>query len=481
MKPETNKLLPINKAAEWALQAARQQQWTEAAQRWSVLRKAYPEHAMVWLQGAKAHIEADALDQAAQLLEYARQHFPDNVNSFLISAELAIKLERWKETEAYLQQCRENFPHFAQTWILSAEYSEHRGKQDKAIEYNGQARKCAPEQIAPFIQYAELAMRAQHWNDALERWELLRTHFPKHPIGYQRAAEAARKSGNNRLARELTLSLEYGDSIISDKSPKIAVTKKRRSRNLFGLIWAKAIFNLRSENQRNHLSNAWLVLEPMLHILVFYIVFGLLLQRGGENFLVFLFAGQIPWLWISKSVSGSSGSILAGQNLMLQTGLPAIVFPLINLLKISIQQVLMFLLLFGFLWWQGYYPNVLWWWFFPVMLVQLLLIIAATCAVAAVIPFARDLNYLVQTGLMLLMFGSGIFYDYRTLPIEFQDVFLLNPVAFLLKSYRDILIDGVLPDYIMLGYWGLGSLIACLIIVKIYSRLQYIYPRIVME
>lgn len=52
---------------------------------------------------------------------------------------------------------------------------------------------------------------------------------------------------------------------------------------------------------------------------------------------------------------------------------------------------------------------------------------------------------------MLLMFGSGIFYDYRTLAIEWQNVFLLNPIAFLLKSYRDILIDGVLPDYIMLA------------------------------
>lgn len=361
-----------------------------------MLRKAYPEHPMVWFQGAKAHIEAGELDQAEQLLTYGRQCFPNNPNSFLISAELAIKFEHWKEAEAFLQYCRENFPDFAQTWMLSAEYSEYRGNQDKAIEYNQQARKCAPELIGPFIQYAELTMRAQQWNDALERWELLRTHFPKHPIGYKRAAEAARKLGNNRLARELSLRLEYGDSIISDKSPKIAVIKKRRSRNLFGLIWTKAIFNLRSESQRNHLSNAWLVLEPMLHILVYYIVFGLLLQCGGENFLVFLLAGQIPWMWISKSVSGGSGSILAGQSLMLQTGLPAIIFPLINLLKISFQQVLIFILLFGFLWWQGFPPNALWWWLFPIMLVQFLLRIAATCTVAAIIPFARDLNYLVH-------------------------------------------------------------------------------------
>ncbi|TXL11854.1 phosphate ABC transporter permease, partial [Methylococcaceae bacterium HT3] len=114
-------------------------------------------------------------------------------------------------------------------------------------------------------------MRAEQWEDALDHWELVRTRFPDAPSGYHRAAEAARKIGNYKLARKLLLSLEYGEQDRDDE----LIVKKTPSRvighghpiNLIELIWTKAIFNLRSEGQRNYLSYAWLLLEPILHIL----------------------------------------------------------------------------------------------------------------------------------------------------------------------------------------------------------------------
>ena len=485
MKPETNNFLSINKAAEWANQAAQENKWSEAAQRWAVLRKAYPGQPMVWLQGAKAHIEANQLEQAEQLLKYGREHFSGNPNAFIISAELAMQRMQWKSAESFLQHSREKFPDFAQTWITSASCMERQGLIDEAITYNRRARESFPDIIAAFIQYAEIAMRAEQWAEALERWQLVRKLFPGANIGYQRAAIAAKKLGNNRLARQLLLELEYGENI-SDNERSIAShsperRNRRRSIHLLELVWTKAIFNLRSEAYRNYLSYAWLVLEPLLHILVFYIIFSLLLHRGGENFLVFLFAGQIPWIWFSKAVSGSSASIIAGKNLMLQVGLPPIIFPLINLLKISLQHIPVFLMLFGFICLQGFLPNIYWWFLIPLIFVQLLLTAACTCFVAAVIPFARDLNFLVHTGLMFLMFGSGVFYDYKTLSVEWQELFLLNPIAFLLNSYRDILIYNSAPDLIALATWGVISLLACLLMAFIYAKLRYIYPKVVME
>ena len=100
---------------------------------------------------------------------------------------------------------------------------------------------------------------------------------------------------------------------------------------------------------------------------------------------------------------------------------------------------------------------------------------------AAVIPFVRDLAYLVPTGLMFLMFCSGIFFDYRTIPEEWQEWFLLNPMAFLIKSYREVLIEGVTPDMHTLAWWGLGSAVASALTMLAYDRLRYLYPRIVLK
>lgn len=477
-----NELLPLDKAAEWANQAALKNNWPVAAQRWTVLRRAYPGQGKVWIQGAKAYIETNELEQANQLLQHARQHFPQNPNAFLISADLAIKQQEWDAAETFLQYAREKFPDFTATWLTSAKCSEHKGNQKKAEEYNLQARERFPELIEPFVQYAELAMRTQEWRTALERWQLVRKYFPDAAIGYRSAAEVARKLGESRLARQLLLSHEFGEQLFdNERQPIESSSKPSRSGTLSGLIWTKAIFNLRSEGHRNYLSYAWLALEPMMHILVYYVVFGLIMKQGGENFIIFLLVGQIPWMWFSKAVSGSSGSILAGQNLMLLVGVPAIIFPLINLVKVSLQQIPVFLLLLGFIALQGFLPNIFWWWLIPTFIVQMFLIAAVTCTVAAIIPFSRDLNYLVQIGLMFLMFGSGIFYDYKTLSVELQELFMLNPVAFIIGCYRDILIDGVLPDVIMLGWWGLGSIICCLLLLAVYKKLRYVYPRIVME
>jgi lipopolysaccharide transport system permease protein len=247
------------------------------------------------------------------------------------------------------------------------------------------------------------------------------------------------------------------------------------------LIWTNAVFNMRAEVQRSYLSYGWLILEPLLYMVVYYAVFDKLLQRGGEGFVVFLLTGLVPWMWFSKAVNSSSSSIIAGNKLMLQVGLPSIVFPLVNILQATLKQVPIFILLLCLMWLNGHVPGLHWFALIPVLIIQALLIIACACAIAAVIPFVRDLSYLVPTGLTFLMFLSGIFYDYKNISEPWQSRFLMNPVAFLLKSYREILLDGTTPDFKTLMIFGIVSGIACLLLLLAFKKLRYIYPRIVAE
>jgi len=485
MSSDIDNLPSPQETFDWPSQAMRERKWSEAAKRWAVLREVYPNQAATWIQGAISHTEAGELEQAEKLLTYARQHFPSNPNALIQSAELAMRRNEWEIAEPFLQQARDRFPDFMHTWMKSADYAVSQHDLEQATTYNKEARRCAPDQPGPYIQYAELAMRAEQWEEALNRWEILRRQFPKIPVGYLRAAEAARQLGRTKQARQLTLAHQYGEDIFDSESGNKNKTNQGAAHanlgRLLELIWTKAIFNLRSEIHRNYLSYGWWVLEPLLYMVVYYVVFGLLLNRGGENYTVFLLTGLIPWMWFTKAVSGSSNSILAGQNLMLQVGLPSIVFPLVSTLQATLKQIPVFILLLGFVWSQGYNPDTNWWALLPVIIVQALLTTAFASAVAAIIPFVRDLSYLVPTGLTFLLFLSGIFYDYRSISEEWQGLFLLNPVAFLLKSYREIFMEGVLPDLFTLMWWGVGSTAACLLLLLAYKRLRYVYPRIVME
>jgi lipopolysaccharide transport system permease protein len=479
----------LENAFEWPRQAMREQNWSDATQRWAILRKAYPNRPATWFQGATAHIEAGELQQAENLLKQAQQHFPNHPNLLIDFATLNMRKQEWSVAEDLLQQAREDYPDNVQTWIRSAECAEGLGNIEQAGKYYQKSCQIAPDNQGPYIQYAELAMRNKQWEQALERWKILRNHFPKNPAGYHRAAEAAHKLNQPKEARKLILAQQYGLDIFEDNKHKKnhpeRITKinspNTNIKKLLELIWTKANFNLQSEVHRNYLSYAWWVLEPLLHMITYYIVFGLLLNRGGENYPVFLLTGLVPWMWFTKAISSSSNSVLAGQNIMMQVAVPSIYFPLVMLLQTTIKQFPVFILLIGFVWLQGYPPEAHWWGLVPIVIVQAILTMAFACAIAAVIPFIRDLSNLVPTGLTFLMFLSGIFYDYKSIAEDWQDLFLLNPMAFLLKCYRDIFIDGIVPDLSILAWWGLGSTISCLLIIFTYQRLRYVYPRIVME
>ncbi len=247
------------------------------------------------------------------------------------------------------------------------------------------------------------------------------------------------------------------------------------------LIWTNAVFNVRAEVQRSYLSYLWLILEPLLYMVVYYVVFDKLLQRGGEGFVVFLLAGLVPWMWFAKAVNSSSGSIMQNNKLILQIGIPPIVLPLITIMQASLKQIPIFILLLCLMWLSGYSPGLHWLALIPVLVIQALLIVACACATASIIPFVRDLAYLVPTGITFLMFLSGVFYDYRNISEPWQSRFLMNPVAFLLKSYREILIDNTTPDFNTLAIVGLISGTACLLLLILYKQLRYTYPRIVAE
>jgi len=212
------------------------------------------------------------------------------------------------------------------------------------------------------------------------------------------------------------------------------------------LVIIKVRFNLRSEATQSYLSYAWWLLEPLLQMGVYYIVFDILLHRGGEDFVPFLLCGIVPWLWFARSVNNSSRSIVQGKGLISQTYLPKPFFPLVIIGQDLVKQQVVFLLLFGFLLYYGYMPSVEWLWLIPIVITQLMLIIAVAFLVSFIVPFARDIQYLINAGLMMMMFGSGIFYSYESVLLpEHREIFLMNPMANLIVSYRMVLMDGTAP------------------------------------
>ena len=247
------------------------------------------------------------------------------------------------------------------------------------------------------------------------------------------------------------------------------------------LLFFKVKCRLKSEASTSYLNYGWWIMEPILHMATFYLVFGILMNRGTDDFVVYLLCGLIPWLWFNKSVSNSTDSIRSGRSIMMQTSVPITLFPAEVVTQDLAKQLVVFALFLLFLVMYGMDPSMHWFAILPIALTQLTLILAISFLVALVVPFLPDMKYLVQTGLMLMMFGSGIFYSYDVMLPQHREIFFLNPMANLIKNYREILMLHHWPDWSALAVIFVASSITLGLCIYFLRQHRTTYVRLILE
>lgn len=248
------------------------------------------------------------------------------------------------------------------------------------------------------------------------------------------------------------------------------------------LVLTKVHLNLKSEAAKSYLSYTWWILEPALFVGVFYLVFGVFMATRTDNFVVFLVCGKIPFLWFARTVNNSANAILAGRGLMNQIDIPKVFFPSVVILQDAVKSSVVFAIMLIFIWVMGITPAESWISIPIIMFVQLLFIAAVALIGAAVVPFIPDLKYIIATLVMMVMFASGIFYDYRKVILEsHQDLFLLNPMANLIRSYREVLLGGQWPDWRSLIIIACISSLVIVFMLSIYRQVGSRYPRLVLQ
>ncbi len=254
------------------------------------------------------------------------------------------------------------------------------------------------------------------------------------------------------------------------------------SRNFWPLVFTQVQLNLKSEASKSYLNYVWWILEPGLFVAVFYIVFGVLLKIGGPDFLPFLICGKIVYLWYARTVTNSSGAILLGKGLINSVYIPKLFFPLVVVFQDSVKQLFVFSVLVIVLLVLGVEPTLTWLYLPVVAVVQLTFIAASGLVASAIVPWLPDFRFIVATGLQLLMFGSGIFYRYEfVVAPEYHSLFLANPLAALIESYRLVLLYDSVPDFGRLTTIALASIGVVVLATYFIERYNATYSKLVVQ
>ncbi len=226
---------------------------------------------------------------------------------------------------------------------------------------------------------------------------------------------------------------------------------------------------LKVKYRNSALGFVWSLLNPILVMIVFTVVFSFILRfdlgtRG--NFPFHLLAALLPWNFFSQSVQLASGGIVGNAPLVRKVYFPRAVLPLsvigANLVGFAIEMgvFIVFLTVFAIL---GYFPYP-----FYLYLVFLVVLVPALVAftvglsllVSAVNVFFRDIEHLISILILVWFYASPVIYPFgmvvksagqRGLP-WLPLVYKLNPMASLIICFRDIFYWTKMPSLTLMAY-----------------------------
>ena len=170
----------------------------------------------------------------------------------------------------------------------------------------------------------------------------------------------------------------------------------------YQIIKYRSLAELRAEVRRGYLGILWWVVEPLLYMSVFFVLFAMGLRKGGIDAVPFFLTGLVPWKWFATCVSKAGGVLESNSNVLKQVNLPVFIFPSVTVVVNTFKFAVIFLILIVFLIFFTEPNYAVWWSLLLILTVQFVFTTAVTFWLAGIVPIIPDLRNVIQNCLMLL-------------------------------------------------------------------------------
>jgi ABC-type polysaccharide/polyol phosphate export permease len=235
---------------------------------------------------------------------------------------------------------------------------------------------------------------------------------------------------------------------------------------LYELVWRDLVLRYRG----SVLGFAWTLLNPLLFMAVYTLVFSVYLNSGVHAYPLFLLSGMIPWLWVSSAISQAVTSIIDGRSFVGKTLLPTELLVIVPVLSNGLNFLITIVLLFFVSLAIGI--NVIWALaFLPLLLViQLCITLGFALLAATLNVFYRDFQQIVTYLLMAFVFLTPIFYERARVPVNLQWMVKFSPIAAMISGYQHVFYFGTPPRWQDLLFAGVFGVVLLLVALSYFNR-----------
>lgn len=235
--------------------------------------------------------------------------------------------------------------------------------------------------------------------------------------------------------------------------------------------------DIRGKYKGSFLGILWSFINPLLQVVVYWIVFPYLMGRGamdGENYLIYLITGLIPWTFFMSVVSQGTNCIKANAGIINKVYFPREILPISMVASGLINFFISCIIIVVFLIGSGVGIS------YHIFLVPVIAIVEATLALGivfilcAVNVYVQDVENIVQFILNMLMYGTPIIYQLK----QFNSAGILykliewNPMTTIINSYRDVFMYHQWVNWKNLGLVFILALIILMFGYQVFRKLE---------
>ncbi len=231
--------------------------------------------------------------------------------------------------------------------------------------------------------------------------------------------------------------------------------------------------DLTGKYKKSVLGFLWTMVDPLLQLIVYTLVFTYILPMGIENFYIHLFVALVPWNFFSSCMVGGSTVIVNQQDMIKKIYFPREVLAISYVVSQFISMGLSFLVVFIVLIISGTGLNLAGVACLPVvMIVQFVYCMGVTLFTSAITVYFRDMQMILNVLAMALLYASPVIYSLDRVPQSIYTIYMLNPMSAIIKAYRDILYFKTIPDWKNLGCALLISLLVLVLGELVFQKLK---------
>ena len=227
---------------------------------------------------------------------------------------------------------------------------------------------------------------------------------------------------------------------------------------------------LNAKYKGSFLGIIWSMLNPLLNLVVYSLVFSIFLRVTIPYFSLFLLSGLLPWTFFQQSIQTSGVSLISYSNLVKKVSFPREIVPL----SVVISGYINFLIgLFVLLIISALFRNPMHitWLYTPIVSIPLIFITASMSLLfASVTVYFRDLEHLTSVLLFAWFYITPIVYSKNMVPNKFQIILKINPLESYIVQFQRILYYGLSPQWRIVFFQMIVGIILLLLSQKIFRK-----------